>query len=173
MTERPPTLVRQRPRGLLRLAFRLPALLYRGPIASLLAWRCVILLTTIGRKSGLPRRTAVSAMRLPDRFVVFSGFGVQSNWYRNLLANPEVIVRYGHQCWRARARVVMDPSQRRTLMEQMAQYSRRCGPPPSLRPLLRLLRVFDYDREIAFALQHAEDLPVVELIPHSELPRCD
>lgn len=80
MTERPPTLVRHRPRGLIRFLFRLPVYLYRGPIASLLAWRCVVVLTTIGRKTGLPRRTAVSAMRLDDRFIVFAGFaGIQAD----------------------------------------------------------------------------------------------
>ena len=171
MSERPPTLVRHRPRGLLRLAFKLPVYLYRGPLASLLAWRCVILLTTIGRKTGLPRRTAVSAMRLGDRCIVFAGFaGVRADWYRNLLAHPEVVVRAGNQCWRATAHVVLDPAERRALMTQMAEYSRRCGPPLVVRPLLRLLHIFDYDAEIAFALAHAEELPVVELRPHSQIP---
>ena len=173
MTERPPTLVRHRPRGLIRFLFRLPVYLYRGPIASLLAWRCVVVLTTIGRKTGLPRRTAVSAMRLDDRFIVFAGFaGIQADWYRNILANPEVIVRHGHRCWRATARVVLDPAERRALMERLATYSRRCGPPVPTRPLLRLLRIFDYDAEIAFAVQHAEELPVIELRLHTELPTC-
>ncbi|MDW8058598.1 MAG: nitroreductase family deazaflavin-dependent oxidoreductase [Thermomicrobium sp.] len=173
MTERPPTLVRERPRGILRVLFRLPVYLYRGPIARLLAWRCVILLTTIGRRTGLPRRTAVSAMRLDDRFVVFAGYaGIRADWYQNILANPEVLVRHGHRCWRATARVVLDPSERRALMERMATYSRRCGPPRPLRPFLRALRIFDYDGEIAFALAHAEELPVIELTPHTPLPRC-
>ncbi|MCS7050586.1 MAG: nitroreductase family deazaflavin-dependent oxidoreductase [Thermomicrobium sp.] len=173
MTERPPTLVRKRPTGLRRLLFRLPVSLYRGPLASLLAWRCVILLTTTGRKTRLPRQVALSAMRLDDRFVVFAGLaGVQADWYRNILVDPEVVVRLGHRCWRATAHVVLDPTQRRALMERMATYSRRCGPPVLTRPLLRLFRLFDYDAEIAFALAHAEELPVVELRPHTVLPRC-
>ncbi len=173
MKEQPPTLVRHRPRGLRRLLFRLPVYLYRGPIALLLAWRCVILLTTIGRKTGLPRRTAVSAMRLDDRFVVFAGYaGIRADWYRNILANPQVVVRHGLRCWRATARVVMDPAERRTLMARMATYSHRCGPPVPTRPLIRLLRIFDYDAEIAFALEHAEELPVVELRLEEQLPRC-
>lgn len=172
MSQQLPSLTRPQPRGLLRLFLRLPVYLYHGPLARLLAWRCVVLLTTIGRRTGQPRQVTVSAMRLSDRFIVFAGFGVQANWYRNILANPEVIVRYGHHCWRARARVVLDPAERRSLMEAMAIYSRRCGPPPVARPLLRLLRIFDYDAEIAFALEHAEELPVVELIPHTSLPHC-
>jgi hypothetical protein len=80
------------------------------------------------------------------------------------------VVRAGNQCWRATARVVLDPAERRALMTQMAEYSRRCGPPLVVRPLLRLLHIFDYDAEIAFALAHAEELPVVELRPHSQIP---
>lgn len=172
-TQHPPTLVRIRPKGFQRLLLKIPVYLYRGPLASLLAWRCVVLLTTTGRKTNLPRRTALSAMRVDDRFVVFAGLaGIRADWYRNILANPEVIVRYGHRCWRARAQVVLDPAQRRSFMERMATYSRRCGPPRPTRPLLRLLRIFDYDAEIAFALAHAEELPVVEIVPHTALPRC-
>lgn len=169
MVRRPPTFVRERPRGLMRWFLSLPPKLYRGPFARLLAWRCVMLLTTTGRKSGLPRTTAVSCMPVDGRWVVFSGFGVRSDWYRNILVNPEVTVRVGNRRWRATAHVVEDPARRRELMLRMRDYSRRCGPPLVLRPLLRALHLFDYDREIALAVEHAEELPVVEIIPHTPL----
>ncbi len=167
MTARPPTFVRERPRGILRLVLSTPPRLYRGPLACLLAWRCVMLLTTTGRKTGLPRTTAVSFMPVDGRWVIFSGFGVYSDWYRNIVANPEVTVRIGHRRWRATARVVEDPAHRRELMLRMRDYSRRCGPPVVLRPLLRLLRLFDYDGEIALAVAHADELPVVEITPRT------
>ncbi|MCM8748033.1 nitroreductase family deazaflavin-dependent oxidoreductase [Thermomicrobiaceae bacterium CFH 74404] len=169
MTARPPTFVRERPRGLLRLFLAMPPKLYHGPFARLLAWRCVMLLTTTGRKTGLPRTTAVSFMPFADRWIIFSGFGIHSNWYRNILAHSEVTVRIGNRRWRATAHVVEDPARRRELMLRMRDYSRRCGPPIALRPLLRALRLFDYDAEIALAVAHAEELPVVEIVPHTRL----
>ncbi len=124
-----------------------------------------MLLTTTGRKTGRPRTTGVSFMPLDDRYVVFAGWGVRSDWYRNLLANPAVTIQVGRRRLRATARPVPDAAQRRRLMLQMRERSARCGPPRFLRPLLRLARVFDYDREIALAVEQAETLPVVEIVP--------
>ncbi|NMN98123.1 nitroreductase/quinone reductase family protein [Antrihabitans stalactiti] len=55
----------------------------------------LILLTTTGRKSGLPRTTPLIYTRDGDRlFVVGSNFGQAGHptWTANLLANPEAIV---------------------------------------------------------------------------------
>lgn len=161
-----PTLVRERPNPLLRVLFKLPVPLYRGPIAELLKARCVLRLTTIGRRSGQPRTVCVSFMPLDGRYVVFSGFGIHSHWYQNLRANPEVTIQVGRQRLRATAHVVEDPGRRRELMERMRARSRGCGPPTWIRPLLRLTRIFDYDAEIRLATERAEELPVVELVPH-------
>jgi deazaflavin-dependent oxidoreductase (nitroreductase family) len=165
MSETDPTFVRQRPNPLLRFTFRLPPLVYHGPIAAFLASRCVLRLTTTGRKSGLPRTVCVSFMPLDDHLIIFSGFGIQSNWYRNIRANPEATVQIGRQTMRARAAVVADPARRKELMLRMQQRSRRCGPPTWIRPLLRVTRAFDYDAEIQLAVDQAAALPVVELTP--------
>lgn len=159
------TFTRPRPRGLLRLFFKVPVYLYHGPLAELLRARCVLLLITIGRRTGRPRRTCVSFLALGDRYVVFAGWGVRADWYQNILANPAVVVQVGRRRQRAIARPVRDPARRRELMLQMQAHSGQCGPPGFLRPLLRLTGVFDYEREIAFAVEHAESLPVVEIVP--------
>jgi deazaflavin-dependent oxidoreductase (nitroreductase family) len=161
-----PTLVRERPNPLLKVLFKFPVPIYRGPIAELLKSRCVLRLTTIGRRSGQPRTVCVSFMPLEGRYVVFSGFGIHSHWYQNLRANPEVTMQVGRQRLRATAHVVEDPGRRRELMERMRARSRGCGPPTWIRPLLRLTRTFDYDAEIRLATERAEELPVVELVPH-------
>ena len=163
-----PTFRRQRAGLALRLGFKAPVLLYHGPLAELLRSRCVMLLTTTGRKSGLPRTNGVSFMPLDDRYVIFSGWGTTSNWYRNLRANPEVVAQVGRRRVRATARLVEDPERRLELMLRMRDRSANCGPPQFIRPLLALTRAFDYDAEIAMAVEHARELPVVELIPHGE-----
>ncbi len=168
MSEHDPTFKRERPNPLLRLVFKLPPLLYHGPIAVFFASRCVLRLTTIGRTSGKPRTVSVSFMPLGDgHYIIFSGFGVESNWYRNIRANPHVTIQIGRETMRVTATVVADPDRRRALMRQMQEHSRHCGPPTWIRPLLRLTGAFDYDAEIQLAVDQAGTLPVVELAPRS------
>ncbi len=171
MSASEPTFVRTRPGWLQRLFLRAPVLLYRGWLAELLRGRCVLLLTTTGRATGLPRTTGVSFLALDDHYVVFSGWGVRSNWYRNLRAHPEVVIQVGRRRLRATARLVDDPARRRELMRLMRDRSARCGPPRFVRPLLRLTRLFDYDQEIALAVEQGEALPVVELWPTAPATR--
>ena len=160
-----PTFDRGRPGFLRRFFFKAPAALYRGPVAEVMRSRCVLMLTTTGRRSGLPRTTGVSFLPLGDRFVVFSGWGVRSDWYRNLLANPEVTIRVGGKTMRATAVPVADPDRRRELMRQMRARSGQCGPPEPARAILRATRLFDYEGELDMALEQGGALPVVELIP--------
>ena len=84
MASAEPSFRRQRASPLLRTMLKVPSLIYRGPLAELMRSRCVLLLTTRGRKTGRPRTGAVSFMPVEDHFVVFSGWGVTSNWYQNL-----------------------------------------------------------------------------------------
>jgi deazaflavin-dependent oxidoreductase (nitroreductase family) len=51
------------------------------------------LLETIGRKSGEPRRTPLGGKRIGDQFWFVSEFGEQSQYVRNIAANPRVRVR--------------------------------------------------------------------------------
>src|SRR5436853_5778207 len=101
MASSEPTFTRRRANPVLRTLLKIPVLLYRGPIADLLRSRCVMLLTTKGRRSGRPRTGPVSFMPVDDHFVVFSGWGVTSNWYQNLRANPEVTITVGRRRMRA------------------------------------------------------------------------
>jgi deazaflavin-dependent oxidoreductase (nitroreductase family) len=149
----------------LRLFFKLPVLLYRGWLAELFRWRCVLLVTTTGRKTGRPHTTGLSFLPLNEHYVVFAGWGARSDWYQNALASPAVMLQVGRRRLQATAQPVRDPARRRALMLQMQARSHRCGPPRLLRRLLRLVRLFDYDGEIARAVEQAEALPVVELIP--------
>jgi deazaflavin-dependent oxidoreductase (nitroreductase family) len=167
MPEQPPTFRRSPARGLKRFFFKSPVLAYVGPIAAILGWRHVLMLTTIGRTSGQPRTTGVSFMPVENHYVIFSGWGVTSNWYRNILANPEVTIRIGSRRTRATATLVPEPERRKELMLRMRDYSVNSGPPVLLRPLFKLTGLFDYDAEIALAVAQGEKLPVIEVRPHA------
>jgi deazaflavin-dependent oxidoreductase (nitroreductase family) len=166
MANSQPSFVRRRPGPFLRAFLKAPVALYHGPLADLLRSRCVMLLTTQGRRSGLARTNGVSFMPVGDHFVVFSGWGVRSSWFRNLLANPEMMIKVGRRRMRATAKVVEDPARRIELMRQMQARSSSCGPPMPLRPLLKLSGAFDYDGEIKMAIEAGESLPVLEIFPH-------
>jgi deazaflavin-dependent oxidoreductase (nitroreductase family) len=149
-----------------RLLLKTTPWIYRGPLADLLQARCVMLLTTTGRKSGRPRTIGVSFMPLDNHLIAFSGWGRSSNWYRNVLANAEVEVQVGRRRMRATARLVPDAERRRQLMLRMQARSSGCGPPRLVRPALKALRLFDYEGEITLAVSQGGDLPVVEITPH-------
>ncbi len=83
----------RRPGLFLRWFFRAPVLLYRTGLGGLMFGQ--LQLTTVGRKSGLPRRTVVDVLghdEGTDTFHVVSAYGATSDWYRNILANPAIDV---------------------------------------------------------------------------------
>jgi deazaflavin-dependent oxidoreductase (nitroreductase family) len=60
--------------------------------------RDLLLLTTSGRKSGRPRTTPVAYTRDGDRLLVYASKGgapEDPDWFRNLVADPEVTVEVG------------------------------------------------------------------------------
>lgn len=51
-----------------------------------------VVLTTIGRRTGLPRQTLLPCGRRDGEIVVVSTYGWRSDWIRNLHKNPQVKV---------------------------------------------------------------------------------
>ena len=69
--------------------------------------RPLVLLTTLGRRTGMPRTTPMMYVRDGDRlFVIASNAGAPKDpqWYRNLIADPAVTVELPGQKFKARAR---------------------------------------------------------------------
>ena len=67
----------------------------------------VMLLTTIGRKSGQPRTAPLLYLREGDDLVIVASMGGMSKhpiWYRNIEANPNVVVEIGSEKRKMRAR---------------------------------------------------------------------
>jgi deazaflavin-dependent oxidoreductase (nitroreductase family) len=69
-------------------------------------------LTTIGRRSGLPRQIEIWFTRHAGRYYLVAEHGVKARWVRNLLAEPAVDVRVGRRSFRGRARLVDARSER-------------------------------------------------------------
>jgi len=91
------TAIATAPHGLLRFGLRLPIWLYRLHLGWLLGNR-FLLLTHIGRKSGMPRQTVIEVVKHDkesNSFYVVSGWGNQSDWYQNLRKNPDIAINVG------------------------------------------------------------------------------
>jgi len=97
---------RRPPQGLQRLLWRAPIWLYRLGLGGLLGGR-FLLLTHTGRKSGQPRQAVVEVAGFnpaTKSYTVASGFGFQSDWYRNVCATPRVTIQVGNRQMQAEAR---------------------------------------------------------------------
>ena len=80
-----------------------------------------LLLTTRGRRSGQPRRTALIYGRDGERYLVVAskgGAAAHPLWYLNLRDHPEVELQVGPERIRARARTAT-PEERSGLWRQM------------------------------------------------------
>lgn len=99
------------PGDIFRRLLRLPIWLYRLGLGPLLAGAHLMVLTTTGRASGLPRHTAIEYRTHGSKTYVISAWGERPQWYKNLLAQPLVGVAQGGQRFGARARVVYDPGE--------------------------------------------------------------
>ncbi len=76
-----------------------------GPIYG----RVVLLLTTIGRKSGLLRVTPLQYEEINGCIYVASARGTKADWYRNIVANPNVKIRVKARQYDGAAEPVTDP----------------------------------------------------------------
>jgi len=69
----------------------------------------ILLLTTIGAKSGARRTTPLGYVRDGDVYVIMaskSGAPTNPAWYHNLLAHPTATIEVGNECFEVRHRLV-------------------------------------------------------------------
>ena len=99
-------LLEERPHGLTRSIYRLPISLYRLGWGGILAWLPMLVMTTKGRRSGAARHVMVEFRRHGSKYYVFSAWGEQTDWYRNLLQHPRVTIQHGAHVFAADARPV-------------------------------------------------------------------
>ena len=94
-----------------------------GKVGGRFAGRTLLLLHTVGAKSGQERINPVAYVKDGDRFVIIASKGgapTNPDWYYNLLAHPLVTVEVGTEQFRARAEVTSEPERTR-LYDKMVE----------------------------------------------------
>lgn len=82
-----------------------------GRVGANLGGRPMLLLRTVGAKTGQPRTAALLYVRDGDNHVVIASTGGgprHPGWYHNLLANPDVEIQVGRRRMPVRASVATD-----------------------------------------------------------------
>jgi len=114
----------------------------------------ILLLTTTGRKSGEPRPTPLEYRRDPvsNERIITAGWGGNTDWRRNLEANPHVHVQAGKEHYNALAERLSDDEVAAFLTEAMRvnprsakMWSRWAGEPVGIEnpeSVLRAARFF-------------------------------
>jgi deazaflavin-dependent oxidoreductase (nitroreductase family) len=82
-----------------------------------LVGRIVLLLTTKGRRTGLPRTTPLQYEEHDGKIYVMSAMGPRSDWYRNILVDPRVDVRMGTRRFEGFSEATTDPVKIANLLE--------------------------------------------------------
>jgi deazaflavin-dependent oxidoreductase (nitroreductase family) len=96
---------------------------HRGKSGGPMEGRPLLLLTTTGAKSGQLRTTPVMYIPDGDRLLVIAsnaGAATHPDWYRNLVAHPEVTVEVGNETFKAIA-IVTDGSERQRLWTRVVE----------------------------------------------------
>ena len=89
--------------------FKIPILQYKLGLGWMIG-KYVLLLTTTGRRTGKLRRTPVEYIydQEKDRYRLVAGWAGNTDWYKNVLANPHVMVQVGRRKFAAIAERACD-----------------------------------------------------------------
>lgn len=83
-------------------------------------WQCLV--TTTGRRSGLPRHTPLGYFVADGAAWVMAGYGPATQWYRNVLEDPRVtLLLPGRPPIAATAEHATDPSTRAAIIPPLAR----------------------------------------------------
>ena len=122
-----------------RLLFKSPVIWWRMGLRPVL-WRKMILVTTWGRKSRLPRHTMLSYTLHAGKAYLISGWGARTDWYQNTEVDPHTTAQLGGSPYAAIARRVEEAEEFATAMQIML----RSGGDSHFRPWLKSLDI-EYD----------------------------
>ena len=116
----------RRPNWLRRRLARWPLLLYRSGLGFLVG-RQVMVLSTTGRTTGMVRETPLWYVRQGDTVYCLSGWGRSSDWWRNVQATPNTLVRIGRRAWQTQGTRLDDPPERERLLSLFLKKYGRLG----------------------------------------------
>ena len=91
-----------------------------------LGGRQLVLLTTTGARTGLPRTTPMMYVRDGERVLVLAsnaGAARHPDWYHNLVANPAVTVELGGETYPATAEVLTGEDREQTFARIAERYA--------------------------------------------------
>lgn len=97
-----------------------------GKVGNYFEGKNVLLLTTIGAKSGQERLSPLVYTRDGDKFVVAASMGGAPKnpaWFHNLVANPKVTIEVGTEKFEATATVIEDRAERDRLYAGMVAHA--------------------------------------------------
>lgn len=149
----------KKPRGLLRVAFRLPVRMYRLHLGWLFGRR-LLLLTHQGRTSGRVYFTALEVVhydKVTHESIVVAGYGSRADWYQNIHAHPALQIHTGLRRYVPRQRFLTPEEGEAVLADYQKQH------PFLTRMLLGRMYGFDGSPEARAALAHL--LPMVGFRP--------
>jgi deazaflavin-dependent oxidoreductase (nitroreductase family) len=93
----------------MRWLLHMPVTFYRLGLGAVLDSIHLMVLTTWGRSSKLPRHSALEYRAHGSKVYIVAAWGKRSQWYRNLKAQPVVRVSRGWHSYSAEAVDVTDP----------------------------------------------------------------
>ena len=147
----------------MRALFRLPISLYHFGLGCLLGKR-FLLLTHIGRKSGLPRQVVLEVVDQDKEtgvYYVAAAWREKADWYLNILKNPRVKVQVGNRQFE------VDAVQKSRGEAELALWAYAQKHPTALRELTSMMlgERLPPTRETCHRL--AETVPLIALVPTS------
>ena len=98
---------------LLRTVSGAQVFMYRRGMVRKMGKMQQVLLTTVGRKSGKPRTVQLGAVPEGDGWVVIGSAGGSDsdpNWWRNMVANPNVTVQVNNDVIKVRMHEITNPA---------------------------------------------------------------
>jgi deazaflavin-dependent oxidoreductase (nitroreductase family) len=86
------------------------------------AWGKIIVLETVGRRSGRPRRAAVGYVLQPDGTLFVAASDPETHWARNLAADPSCVVEREGLRTACRATALTGPAAYAAVKELILKY---------------------------------------------------
>jgi deazaflavin-dependent oxidoreductase (nitroreductase family) len=152
------------PGGLKRTLLRVPITLFRAGLGGLFAGR-LVLVEHVGRRTGARRAVVLEVVtrdQTSGAVTVASGFGRRADWYRNLRAQPDAVMRTGLR----RVPVTARPLSEEQAVAVMTAYARHH--PRTARRVARFMG-FTIDGSMADYAAIGREIPFLTLVPR--LPR--
>jgi deazaflavin-dependent oxidoreductase (nitroreductase family) len=94
-------------RKVLQIIHKPPQIAYAIGLGPLLG-KFVLLLTTTGRKSGLPRITPLQYEYIDGKYYLGAALGLQADWVKNIQNNPKVQIQVKSKRIAGQAEVISD-----------------------------------------------------------------